>query len=94
MNSMDKSNTFQARNSLTPNRSSISTISRNREKHSSSFRSSIPKLQRSIDTHPRSSTTRSTRTTFKVINQQYSNEKPPFSESELTHRISILTNNK
>jgi len=89
MNSVDKSNTFQARNSLTPNRSSISTISRNREKQSSSFRTSIPKLQRSIDTHPRSSTTRSTRTTFK-----YNNEKAPFSESELTHRISILTNNK
>jgi hypothetical protein len=90
MINIDKSKVSQTRHSLSPNRSSMSMISRNKDKKNSSLTTSTPKLQRSIDTQPRLST----RTNFKLPNQQYNNEKMPFSESESTHQTSILTNEK
>ncbi|CAF0724749.1 unnamed protein product [Adineta steineri] len=74
INNIHKSDTCQAHKSS----SSISMISNNKEKKSSSF-----KIQKSLDTQPRSSTSRSTHTTLKLFHQQSNHEKMPFSTSEL-----------
>ncbi|CAF4222404.1 unnamed protein product, partial [Adineta steineri] len=74
INNINKSDTCKAHKSS----SSISMISNNKEKKSSSF-----KIQKSLDTQPRSSTSRSTHTTLKLLHQQSNHEKMPFSTSEL-----------
>ncbi|CAF3782740.1 unnamed protein product [Rotaria sp. Silwood1] len=85
MINIDKSNISQPHNSVSPNRSSISMISNNKGRKSSTFRTSISKLRRSIDIQLRSLTTQSPRTSFKLTNEQYNNEKIPFSESDFIH---------
>ncbi|CAF3433593.1 unnamed protein product, partial [Rotaria sp. Silwood2] len=85
MISIDKSNTSQPRNSLSPHRSSISMISNNKGRKSSAFRTSISKIRNSIDIQLQSLTTQNPRTSFKLTNEQYNNEKIPFSESDLIH---------
>ncbi|CAF3782778.1 unnamed protein product [Rotaria sp. Silwood1] len=86
MINIDKSNISQPHHSVSPNRSSISTISNNKGRKSSTFRTSISKLRRrSIDIQLRSLTTQSPRTSFKLTNEQYNNEKIPFSESDFIH---------
>ncbi|CAF3309538.1 unnamed protein product [Rotaria sp. Silwood2] len=75
MISINESNTSQPRNSISPNRSSISMISNNKGRKSSTFRTSISKLRKSIDIQLRSLTTQSTRTNFKLTNEQYNNDK-------------------
>lgn len=85
---------IEKRPSLLTNRSSISMILGNTDKKESALTTSTPKLPRSTDTQPRLSIIPSTRTIFKLPTQQYNDEKLPFSQSKLTHRTSILTNDK
>ncbi|CAF0804433.1 unnamed protein product [Rotaria sordida] len=82
---INKSNTSQPRNSISPNRSSISMISNNKGRKSSTLRTSISKLRKSTDIQLQSLTTQSTRTSFKLTNEQYNNEKIPFSDTDLFH---------
>lgn len=56
MINIDKSKLSQTRQSLTPNRSSVSIILHDKEKNKNSLKSSLPKLQTSIDTKSRLST--------------------------------------
>ncbi|CAF4617729.1 unnamed protein product, partial [Rotaria magnacalcarata] len=63
----------QPRNSLLPNRSSISIGSK--EKKSSVFRTSASKLHGSTDIQLQSLTKQTARNSFKLMNQQYHDEK-------------------
>ncbi|CAF1214000.1 unnamed protein product [Rotaria magnacalcarata] len=75
----------QPRNSLLPNRSSISIGSK--EKKSSVFRTSASKLHGSTDIQLQSLTKQTARNSFKLMNQQYHDEKQlPFqSDLDLIH---------
>ena len=78
----NKSNGYQARNSLSSRKSPMSMIQDNRRKKTNTISTSKSKLQRSTDAQSRSLTSRTTYKISKLMHPQYNNDEIPFSELE------------